>query len=126
MYHSGDKHWKPFEKMSKNQIKADQNFEKMLKEHVTGKGRRTLCISVRGSQVVLSGDEESVVLANSNLDELSVADLIDAMKEMEKDHDATRYKTTEKVIFPPMRVKFKGQRWNLQKAREQLSSYMNI
>ena len=105
--------------MSKNQIKADQTFDKMLKDHVTNKGRRTLCISIRGSQAVLSGEEDSVVLANENLNEMTVADLIEAMQGMEKDH-------AEKITFPPMKVKFIGCRWSLQVARDQLSIFMNI
>ena len=112
--------------MSKNQIKADQTFDKMLKDHVTNKGRRTLCISIRGSQAVLSGEEDSVVLANANLNEMTVADLIEAMQGMENDHEAMSYKTTEKITFPPMKVKFKGRRWSLQVARDQLSIFMNI
>lgn len=113
-------------KMSKRQIKADQTFEKVLKDHVKNQGRRTLCISIRGSQAVLSGEEDSVVLAKANLEEMTIADLIEAMKVMENQQDAQNYKTTEKISFPAMKVKFKGRRWSLQAAREQLSIIMNI
>ena len=76
--------------MSKSQIKADQTFEKVLKEHVKHKGRRTLCISIRSSQAVLSGEEDSMVLAKANLEEMTIADLIEAMKGMEKGSDAPK------------------------------------
>ena len=110
--------------MFKNQIKADQTFEKVLKDHVKNKGRRTLCIYIRGTQAVLSGEEDSVVLAQTNLDEMTIADLIEAMQGKENEQDAKNYKTTEKISFPAMKVKFKGRRWSLQVAREQLSIFL--
>ena len=74
---------------------------------------RTLCISIWGSQAVLSGEEDSVVLAKANLEEMTIADLIEAMQGMENECDAQNYKTTEKISFPAMKVKFKGHRWTL-------------
>ena len=102
--------------MSKNQIKADQTFEKVLKDHVKNKGRRTLCIYIHGTQAVLSGEKD--------LDEMTIADLIEAMQGKENEQDAKNYKTTEKISFPAMKVKFKGRRWSLQVAREQLSIFL--
>jgi hypothetical protein len=112
------------ERLSKREIKADQAFEKLLKEHVAKKNRRTLCISIRGGQLVLSGDDESVTFAHENMEHMTVEELIGAMKNMEKDE--LNYKTTEKIRFPPMFVKFKGRRWTLQRARDQLQIYLNI
>ena len=37
-----------------------------MKDHVVKGGRRTLCISIRGSQVVFSGEENYVVVAQEN------------------------------------------------------------
>ena len=53
---------------------------------------------------------------------------MEAMKVMENNNEEEemRYKSTEKVEFPPMKVKFRGHLWTLQKARDQLSIYLNI
>ena len=116
-------------KLTKKEIKIDQNFDKTLKDHVGKHHRRTLCLSIRGSQVVLSGEENTVELARENLESMTVADRMEAMKLMENDNneeEEMRYKSTQKVEFPPMKVKFRGRLWTLQKARDQLSVYLNI
>ena len=95
-------------KLSKKEIKVDRQFDKCLSDHVTKHQRRTLTFSIRGSQAFLSGEENAVDLAKENLDKMTVADLIEAMKVMESDENL-RFKTTEKVEFPPMKVKYKGQ-----------------
>ena len=112
-------------KLSKTEIKVDRNFDKVVKDHVTKNLRRTLCFSIRGSQAVLSGEENSVELARGNLENMTVADLLEAMKVMDNEEEMS-YKTTERVEFPPMKVKFKGHLWTLQKARDQLITYLNI
>ena len=79
-------------------------------------------MSICGNQVILSGEENSVELARENLESMTVADLMEAMKVMENDNneeEEMRYKSTEKVEFPPMKVKFRGRLWTLQKARDQ-------
>ena len=105
------------EQSKRCQIKADLTFEKVLKEHVKHKGR--------GSKAVLAGEEDSVLLAKANLEEMNIADLIESMKVMEKEGDAQNYMTTEKISFPAMKFKFKSHRCNLQAAREQLSIMLN-
>ena len=55
---------------------------------------------------------------------MTIADLIEAMQGKENEQDAKNYKTTEKISFPAMKVKFKGRRWSLQVAREQLSIFL--
>ena len=112
--------------MSRTVIKIDNAFDKFLTDHVTKNGRRTLCLSIRGSQAVLSGEENSVELAMENLENMTVSDLLEAMKLMDHEEEEMRYKSTEKVKFPAMKVKFKGRLWTLQKARDQLSIYLNI
>ena len=74
---------------------------------------------------MLSGEEDSMVLAKANLEEMTIADLIEAMKGMEKGSDAQNYIMTEKISFPAIKIKFKGCRWELQAAREQLSIMLN-
>ena len=112
------------ERISKKSIKADQTFDKVLKEHVVKKNRRTLCISIRGSQAVLSGDAEAVTFAQENMENMTVEELMDIMKNM--DSEELEFKTTQKVVFPPMFAKFKGRRWTLNRARDQLNIYLNI
>lgn len=112
------------ERLSKRDIKADQVFEKTLKEHVVKKKRRTLCISIRGGQAVLSGDDESVIFAQDNMENMTIEELMEAMKNMENEDN--EYNTTQKITFPPMFVKYKGRRWTLEKARDQLQIYLNI
>ena len=90
------------------------------------KSRRTVCLSIRGSQVVFSGEENSVILAKDNMEDMTVSDLVQAMKAMDDEPEGLRYKTTETVVYPPMKVKFKGRRWNIKAAREQLTIYLNI
>jgi hypothetical protein len=111
---------------TKREIKSDKAFEKTLKDHIVNKSRRTVCLSIRGTQVVFSGEENSVILAKDNMEDMTVADLVQAMKAMDDEPEGLRYKTTETVVFPPMKVKFKGRRWNIQAAREHLTIYLNI
>ena len=55
-----------------------------------------------------------------------MADLVESKKAMDAEQGGLRYKTTEVVSFPPFKVKFRGRRWNIKIAREQLSIIMNI
>ena len=109
-----------------SEIRADKAFEKNLKEHVVSKKRTTLCLSVRGTQLVFSGEENSVMLAKENMEEMTVADLVEAMKAMDAVQEDLKYRTTEVVSFPPFMVKFRGRRWNIKIAREQLAIILNI
>ena len=113
------------ERLSKKDIKADQTFDKVLKEHVVKKNRKTLSIMIRGSQAVLSGEEEAVKLAHENMENLTVEELLESMTNTESDGDL-KFMTTEKVKFPPMFAQFKGRRWTLGRARDQLLIYLNI
>ena len=89
------------ERLSKKDIKADQTFDKVLKEHVVKKNRKTLSIMIRGSRAVLSGEEEAVKLAHENMENLTVEELLESMTNTESDGDL-KFMTTEKVKFPPM------------------------
>ena len=114
--------------MSRKTMKIDQNFDKKLSEHVCKNRRRTLCLSLRGTQVVLSGEENCVDLALDNKDEMTVGELMEAIKVMgsEEEDEDMRFKTSEQVVFPPFRVKFKGRLWTTLKAREELGIILSI
>ena len=112
--------------MSKKVLKVDQSFDKLLSEHVTKNGRMTFCITIRGTQAVLSGEKKCVDLASTNLENITLLQIVDAMKEMDEEGGDKDFKSTEKVDFPPLDVKFKGELWTLQKASRQLSSYLNF
>ena len=108
-------------------MKVDQNFDKIVEDHVTKNQRRTICISIRGTQAVLSGEENCVDLVKENLEDMTVGELLEAMKLMDNDDQGVmRYKTTEEVVFPPFNVKFKGRLWTLQTARDQLGSVLQV
>ena len=61
-----------------------------------------------------------MLLAKENMEDITVADLVEAMKGMDEDQDGLRYRTTETVSFPPFMVKVRGCRWSIKIAREQL------
>ena len=93
---------------------------------MTKNKRRTLCLTIRGTQAVISGEENCVDLANENIENMTVGELIEAMKLMDnEDEENMRYKTTEVVVFPPFKVKFQGRLWTLQRATNQLCIIMN-
>ena len=60
--------------------KIDQNFDKMVKEHVCKNQRRSICLSLRDGEAVLCGEENSVDLVLENLESMTVGELIEAMK----------------------------------------------
>ena len=109
-------------------MNVDKKFDKVLNEHVSKNRRRTLCLSVRGNQVVLSGEETCVEVALENKEEMTVGDLMEAMKLMggDEDDEEMKFKTTENIEFPPFRVKFKGKKWTTLRAREELSKVLSI
>ena len=109
-------------------MKIDQNFDKKLSDHVCKNGRRTLCLSLRGTQVVLSGEENCVNLALENKEEMTVGELMEAIQVIgsEEEDEEMRFKTSEQVVFPPFRVKFKGRLWTTSKAREELGIILSI
>ena len=109
--------------------KIDQNFDKMMKEHVCKNQRRSICLSLRDGEAVLCGEENSVNLAMENLESMTVGQLVEAMKVMDTLEEPIAFKTTEhdqKISFPPFEVKFKGQLWTAQKARGALIKMLNI
>ena len=59
-------------------------------------------------------------MASDNLENMTISELTKAMKGIVNDSDGLSCKTSESVSFPAMKVKFKGRRWTLQAAQEQL------
>ena len=94
--------------MSKKVLKVDQSFDTLLSEHVTRNGRMTFSITIRGTQAVLSGEKKCVDLASTNLDNITLFQVLDAMKERDEEGGDKEFKSTENVDFPPLDVKFKG------------------
>ena len=105
---------------------ANKAFDKALKDHVVKEKNRVLCISIRGQDIVIGGEEKSVALARENMENMTLEEITRAMKEIEEAEDELNFKSTEPVKFPPMRVKFKGKQWNIKTARNQLALYMNV
>ena len=67
-------------------------------------------------------------LALDNKEEMTVGELMEAVKVMgsEEGSEDMRFKTSEQVVFPPFRVKFKGRLWTTLKAREELGIILAI
>ena len=105
---------------------ANKAFDKALKDHVVKEKKRILCISIRGQEVVIGGEEKSVVLARENMENMTLGEITRAMKEIDEAEDDFTFRSTEPVKFPPMKVKFKGKLWNHKTARSQLAVYMNV
>ena len=112
--------------MANTVAKIDQSFDKMVMEHVHKNQRRTICLSVRGGEAVLCGEAVSVDLVMENLEEMTVGELIEAMKVMDEGEEKITFKTSKQVSFPPFRVKFKGRLWTAQKARTELTKILGI
>ena len=112
------------DKLLKKNVKADQIFDKVVKEHVEKKKRRALCITIRGDQAVLSGDEEFVDFVKANKESMTLEEMLGVIKSLED--GSYNYKTTQQVQFPPMSSRFKSSRWTLEKARDQLQMVLNI
>ena len=111
--------------MDKKAIKADQKFEASVKLHVEKQKRRTLCFSVRGDQLVISGEENALDFTLLNMESMTVKEMMDVIKTMDDDVNM-KYKTTETVVFPPFKYKFKGKKWSLLIARNELTTCLNI
>ena len=76
---------------------------------------------------MISGEKRSVQFARENLDKVTLADLLEVMKSVDKEEEEVKeYKTTERVEFPPVDFKFKGQLWTHKKARSYLTTCLNI
>ena len=56
-------------------VQDNKAFDKALKDHVEKKGKRVLCISIRGDEMVISGEESSVLLAKEKFENLTLAEL---------------------------------------------------
>ena len=111
--------------MDKKAVKADQKFEASLKLHIEKQKRRTLCFSVRGDQIVISGEENALDFTLLNMESMTVKEMMDVIKTMDDDVNM-KYKTTETVVFPPLKEKFKGKKWSLLIARNELTTCLNI
>ena len=75
-------------------------FDKALKEYVVKEKKRVLCISIRGQEVIMGGEEDSVVLAKENMENMTLGEITRAMKEMEEVEDDFNFETTELVTSP--------------------------
>ena len=97
-------------------------------EHVHKNQRRAICLSVRNGQTVLCGEENSVNLAMENLEEMTVGELLEAMKVMDAGagNEKITFKTTQQVSFPSFKAKFQGRLWTAQKARSELTKILGI
>ena len=111
--------------IDKKAIKADKKYEASVKIHFEKQKRRTLCFSVRGERIVISGEENAIDFTLLNMESMTVKEMMDVIKTMD-DVVNMKYKTTETVVFPPIKSKFKGKKWSLLIARNELTACLNI
>ena len=109
--------------MANTAAKIDEIFDNAVMEHVHTNQRRAICLSVRNGETVLCGEANSVSLAMENLEEMTVGELLEAMKVMDAGagNEKITFKTTQQVSFPSFKAKFQGRLWTAQKARSELT-----
>ena len=108
------------------QIQTDRKLDKKHEEHVSKGGRRLVTFSLRGDDVIISGDESSVNLAVN--EDISIKELKNQIKALgepkEKGHNLKYILKKPSKLLPPMRVKIGGRKWSTKAARVQLTEYM--
>lgn len=108
------------------QIQTDRKLDKKHEEHVSKGGRRLVTFSLRGDDVIISGDESSVNLAVN--EDISIKELKNQIKALgepkEKGHNLKYILKKPSKLLPPMRVKIGGRKWSTKAARIQLTEYM--
>ena len=108
------------------QIQNDRKLDKKHEEHVSKGGRRLVSFSLRGDDVIISGDEASVnISVNEDITIKELKNQIKALGEpIEKGHNLKYILKKPSRLLPPMRVKIGGKKWSTKAARIQLSEYM--
>ena len=108
------------------QIQSDRKFDKKHEEHVSKGGRRIVSFSLRGDEVIISGDEASVnIAANKDISIKELKNKLKALGEAKEKGTNLEYIVTESSrLLPPMLVKIGGRKWSIKTARIQLTEYM--
>ena len=75
--------------------------------------------------MVISGEENALDFTLLNMESMTVKEMMDVIKTMDDDVNM-KYKTTETVVFPPLKEKFKGKKWSLLIARNELTTCLTI
>ena len=108
------------------QIQTDRKLDKKHEEHVCKGGRRLVSFSLRGDDVIISGDDSSVNIAVN--EDISIKDLKNKLKALgepqEKGHNLKYILKEPSRLLPPMRVKIGGKKWSNKAARIQVTEYM--
>ena len=77
--------------MPREHFRKDQTFDKVLTDRVKIIGQVTLCFSIRGNQAVISGANRAVQCATDNLNNVTLANLLDAMRSDDQERWITKY-----------------------------------
>ena len=118
-------------KRSPKQINSDKKMQKYAQDIVTKHGRRIMVFSIRGSQVNVSGEKETVNILETFPD-ITVKELIDKMKSLGEASGDQSFEFVDCLssandpVLPPMTVAFCGPSWDNATARKQLTEYFCI
>ena len=108
------------------QIQTDRKLDKKHEEHVSKGGRRLVTFSLRGDDVIISGDESSVNIAVN--EDISIKELTNKLKALgelkEKGLNLKYIQKEPSKLLPPMRVKVGGNKWSTKTGRMQVTEYM--
>ena len=103
------------------QIQSDRKFDKKHEEHVSKGGRRIVSFSLRGDEVIISGDEASVNIAVN--EDISIKELKNKLRALgeTKEKENLNYIVNESSrLLPPMHVKIGGRKLSIKTARIQV------
>ena len=106
-------------------------MQKYAQDIVTKHGRRIMVFSIRGSQVNVSGEKETVNILETFPD-ITVKELIDKMKSLGEASGDQSFEFVDCLssandpVLPPMTVAFCGPSWDNATARKQLTEYFCI
>ena len=86
------------------QIQTDRKLNKILEDHVSKGGRRILILSLHDDDVIVSGDEDLVNIANRNKGDITINELKQQLKALgeppQKDHGLKFIKTEVHETWP--------------------------
>ena len=110
------------------QINSDKLFDKFVNDSVTKHQRRILCFSLRGTEVHINGEKDSVDILEKYPD-ITVKELIQKLTDLGEAIDQSFQfveSSSSNSLLPPLTVAFGGPFWSNETARKLLTQYFCI
>ena len=111
---------------SVKQIQTDRKFDKKHEEHVSEGGRRLVCFSLRGNDVIISGEDSAVKIVED--EDITIKELKNKLKAMgepeDKGHNLKYIQKKSARLLPTMCVKIGGKKWSIKTGRIQVTEFM--